>query len=402
MLRLAAVKSGFAPVKKQKKVLSVMEPTTICDDNLAIYIHVPFCRKRCDYCHFDIKVFHPKTDGRPFITRYLDAVDRELAFYERTCLSQSVSSVFLGGGTPSQLSVSQISRILDSVRKHFSLVVNCEISMELNPEDVSPAYLSGVLGAGVTRISFGVQTFDPAGLASIGRIHSAGRAREAIEAAPHFPHGRSLDLILGLPHQTMETLQCDLDTIISLDMEHVALYMLERDLPTPLDKKVPQVMMPDEDQQAAFYEKVRDYFRERGYLHYEISNFAKPGFSCRHNLTYWRMGDYLGIGPAAHGRLGRIYTANHAQLHHYLNAVSENENGGDLKEHWTEARFNQERIIQGLRLWEGVGIALLTPGQLTALEPMKRHGLVYFDQDRLYLTDKGRLLGNEVFEVFLI
>jgi len=378
-----------------------MELTTPSNAHLAIYIHVPFCRKRCSYCHFDIKVFHPKTNRQPFVAHYLWAIHQELAHYSKPCAGRSVSSIFFGGGTPSQLDLSQISGILQNIQNHYELNANCEISMELNPEDVTPAYLNGLMELGITRISFGVQTFHPPGLEAIGRVHTAQKAKDVIAAAPPFPHGRSLDLILGLPHQTRATLQKDLEIVSQLEMDHVALYMLERDIPTPLDKKVSQDIIPNEDSQALFYEMVRDYLRGKGFRHYEISNFAKPGFECRHNSTYWRMGDYLGIGPAAHGRLARRYTANYAQLKDYLAAVHKKGNGIREEEHWTPERFHQEQIIQGLRLEEGVARDPMIGRHLDELAIMENHGLIHLTNQRLSLTDKGRLLGNEVFEIFM-
>jgi len=363
----------------------------------AIYIHVPFCRQRCAYCHFDIKVFHPRTDPGPFIDGYLDAVCRELEHRGRMLDGRKVTSVFLGGGTPSRLPTGHLERLMSKMRRCFDLAEDAEISIEVNPEDVTPEYPASLLAMGFTRLSLGVQTFDDAGLTAVGRAHDHDRARAVLEQLPVFPHGRSIDLILGLPHQTRASLERDLETLLGYDLEHVSLYLLERDLPTPLDKRAS--MLPDDDAQADAYERVDAVLTGAGYEHYEISNFAKPGFSCRHNLVYWRSGDYLGIGPSACGRVGLRFQRNEAMLGDYRAAVAATGSGVAEEEVWSEERLRQERLVMGLRLSEGVPIELVSEDELDALARIDqlwcRHG------DRLRLTPAGRLLANEVFAVFI-
>ena len=365
--------------------------------DLAVYIHVPFCRQRCSYCHFDIKVFHPQTRQIGFIVGWLDGVKRELKNHAAQLPSRNITSIFFGGGTPSRLDASYIAELLDCIGELFAVDEDVEISMEINPEDVTDVYLDHVRAAGVNRISFGVQTFHDPSLSAINRAHDAQRARRVIAECPEFPKGRSLDLILGLPHQDFDTLEQDLSTTLDLDVDHVALYMLERDLPTPLDKK--QHELPDEDIQADFYDQMVETFTDAGFDHYEISNFAKPGFACRHNLVYWRCGDYLGIGPAAHGRIGYSYYANHPQLTQWREEVEAHGLGLRLRENWSKERFQTERVIQGLRLSDGIPSDwVINPERLTSFYD---HGILATDQNQIYLTQKGRLLANEVFQAFV-
>ncbi|MDJ0838419.1 MAG: radical SAM family heme chaperone HemW [Acidobacteriota bacterium] len=367
---------------------------------LAVYIHVPFCGQRCAYCHFDIKVFHPRTDRAPFIRRYLQAVTRELQTYAGRYGRRPVSSVFFGGGTPSRLGATHLGGLMTAVRRAFNLTGDCEISVEVNPEDGDPVFLQALRDMGVNRVSFGVQTFHDASLEAIKRPHDGARAMAVLKSAPRFSKGVSLDLILGLPFQTTATLRRDLDLIQAIAPQHVALYMLETDLPTPLDK-LTEAPRPDEDTQADFYDMVCERLGAAGFEHYEISNFCKPGFACRHNLVYWQRGDYLGIGPAAHGQVGATATANHPRLADYCRLVEEQGRGVISEEHWTAERLRQERIIQGLRLSAGVETDLLTVEEVALLSHEPYRNLLVIGGGRLRLSARGRLLANEIFSLFI-
>lgn len=364
----------------------------------SLYIHVPFCRQRCAYCHFDIKVFHPRTSQAPFIDTYLTALYKELEHLAARH-PRRLHSVFLGGGTPSRLSPDQLAQILATTARLFDLTPNAEISLEVNPEDVGPNTLESLRAAGFTRISFGVQSFQDDTLKAINRAHDGAGARRALAAMPDFAHGLSLDLMLGLPHQTQATLQQDLDIVLASPATHLSVYLLERDLPTPLDKKA--ASLPDDDTQADFYEYVTARLQQAGFEHYEVSNFAKPGYRCRHNLTYWQSGDYLAAGPAAHGRIGSHYSANIAQFTPWLHQVQATGSGVHHSEHWSDERFRQERIIQGLRLLEGIPRAWCHEEELDQLKPFIKAGWLATDQERIRLLPKGLLTANEIFGLFV-
>ncbi len=366
----------------------------------SLYVHVPFCRKRCAYCHFAVKVLHPRSPAEGYHRRFLEALAIEADHWSQRC-SAPIETLFLGGGTPSQLGLAGLGQVLRTVRERFQLKADCELNVEVNPEDADADFLSGLCELGFTRISFGVQSFHDPSLQAIGRGHSGAQAFATVAGAPRFKHGLSFDLILGLPHQTEQTLRLDLAHILELDPEHVSLYMLERDLPTPLDKRSRNLPMPSEDEQADYYELVRETLVVAGYQHYEISNFAKPGKRCRHNLVYWHCGDYLALGPAAVGRLGLDLYTNHEQLQPWSHAVATHGQGLATHEHWSQQRLRQEQLVQGMRLAEGIPRDWLDDDLLTRLATCFEASLLEWRGERLRLSARGQLLGNEVFQVLI-
>jgi len=370
-----------------------------CD--LALYVHIPFCKQRCAYCHFDIKVPHPKTDVSGLVVRYREALEREFAAYGAQFQDRELGSIFLGGGTPSRLSPAALSRVLEGVAANFRLGTDVEISVEANPEDLTPAILTAWKTMGVNRVSVGVQTFHDPSLTAVRRPHDGASAYAVLADRPAFSKGFSMDLMLGLPYQNPATVWADLEKVEALELEHLSVYMLERDLPTPLDKLEAGMPLPDEDEQADAYLEVCQRLETLGYEHYEISNFAKPGFACKHNLVYWQCGDYLGLGPAAHGRVGMDYWANHPKFEVYCDAVGNQGNGRRTLSRWSEERLRQERLIQGLRLSKGVPWELFTGEERQRLEFALSAGLLHRGEQSCRLTAKGRLLANEVFMCLL-
>lgn len=370
--------------------------------DLALYIHVPFCRQRCAYCHFDIKVLHPKTDPEPWYVAYLNALETELVQVADAYQSHEVTSIFFGGGTPSRLAPGVLKHLLNKIGSVFKLQHDVEINLEANPEDVEAATLAQWQDAGFNRVSFGVQTFHDPSLKMVRRPHEAAGAIKALTNRPEFSKGVSIDLMLGLPFQTLKTLEHDLDMVAQLGVEHVSVYMLETDLPTPLDALRRHVEMPSEDDQADAYEWVCQRLRKLGFTQYEISNFAKPGYACRHNSIYWRCGDYLGLGPAAHSRVGRHYWANQSSLQDYVAQVKREGNGKVWEESWTPERMLQETLVQGMRLSEGVSRKIMPPAVWEQLEEVFEMGLLAHIEDRVALTAKGRLLANEVFQRLIL
>lgn len=362
----------------------------------SLYVHVPFCRKRCAYCHFAIKVLHPRSQAEGYRRRFLEHLALEADHWSQREVAP-LETIFLGGGTPSQLGLAGLGQVLQLIHERFELAADCEINVEINPEDADAGFLAGLGELGFTRISFGVQSFHDLSLQAIGRGHSGAQAYATVAGAPRFKHGLSFDLILGLPHQSEKTLRQDLARILELDPEHVSLYMLERDLPTPLDKRSRGLPMPSEDEQADYYELVRETLVGAGYEHYEISNFAKPGKRCRHNLVYWRCGDYLALGPAAVGRLGLDFYTNHEQLQPWSQAVAAQGNGLATHERWSEERLRQEQLVQGMRLAEGIPRDWVDDDLMTRLAQCFDAGLLDWRGERLCLSARGQLLGNEVF-----
>jgi oxygen-independent coproporphyrinogen-3 oxidase len=364
----------------------------------AVYIHLPFCRRKCGYCSF-VSCAGRERD----IPAYVDALCRELAAKGS---GEKAPSVFFGGGTPSLLTVAQVSRILATVRRHFTPAGDAEISLEANPATVDEAYLSGLRDAGVNRLSLGVQRFGDGELAVLGRLHTAQEAREAVAAARRAGFDNlNLDLIYGLPGESRAAWRRSLEAAVELGPEHLSLYALTLEPGTPLGRAedAGEIPAPDPDVAADQYELAEDLLAAAGYEHYEISNWARPGRECRHNLVYWDNGDYLGFGVAAHSSVDGRRFANTSDLDEYLAA------GGPaplaMEERLDETTYRAETVILGLRQGRGIDLAGmsrrlgvdLTEEYRGRFGEMTAAGLLEQVDGRLRLTRRGRLLGNEVF-----
>ncbi len=364
----------------------------------AVYIHLPFCRRKCGYCSF-ISCAGRERD----IPACLDALRQEI---EARAGGQAVPSVFFGGGTPSLLSVEQVTDLLSTLREHFDVAQDAEITMEANPGTVDEDYLVGLHRAGVNRLSLGVQRFDDVELETLGRIHTVAEAREAFAAARRAGFDNvNLDLIYGLPDDSLAAWRRSLEAALALAPEHLALYALTLEDETPLGRAVAagEVTPPDADLAADQYELAEELLAAAGYEHYEISNWARPGHECRHNLVYWDNGNYLGFGVAAHSSEdGRRY-ANTNDLDAYLAA------GGraplSLDETLDAATRRAETLILGLRQGRGIdpremssrlGVDV-SAGYFGRFAELAIAGLLEEKNGRFRLTPRGRLLSNEVF-----
>ncbi len=326
---------------------------------------------------------------------------------------QKVHSIYLGGGTPSLLSPEQIHEILSVVHSHFTLDEAAEVTLEANPGTIDKQYLAAVKTTGINRLSLGVQSLDDGELALLGRIHTASQAREAVRLARNAGFTNlSFDLIYGLPGQTLAGWRKTLDEIIALNPEHISLYplTLEDDAPMRLAIEKGEIQQIDPDLTADQYELAQDRLQEHGYSHYEISNWAKQGYECRHNLVYWHNLPYLGAGVAAHSYVDGHRLANTADLDSYLNAFSGNlPPAWELDEEIGPELQLSETVILGLRLSEGIGlddierrfgINLLRHYE-QQINETAASGLLEYSGQRIRLTRRGRFLGNEVFWRFL-
>jgi oxygen-independent coproporphyrinogen-3 oxidase len=370
--------------------------------DIALYIHVPFCRRKCRYCSF------VSFAGREVsIPAYVSALKTELY---RCSRQETVTSIYIGGGTPSLLDVKQIADILNSVSSFFTLSKGAEISIEANPGTVDQSYLSGLRSLGVNRLSLGVQSFDDAELTLLGRIHTSAEAVAAVRAGRRAGFDNlNLDLIYGLPGQGIAAWRRDIEAAVSLAPEHLSLYALtlEEDVPMLRDIAAGRLPASDPDTAADQYELAEDFLAAHGYRHYEISNWSLPGRQCLHNLVYWQNRPYLGVGVAAHSCLDGHRSANTASLERYLD-------GGlsDIKELDEEIGPElelAESVILGLRLSDGIRVDDVSrrfgKNILTFYRPriqeMEDCGLLELAGDNLRLTNRGRLLSNEVFWRFL-
>jgi len=379
-----------------------------------IYLHVPFCAHICPYCDFNT---YAGQEG--LIPRYVDALVREIEVQGPLFAGRPAATIFFGGGTPSLLAPTQIGRLIDACRAAFEVAAEAEVTIEANPNGFDQAYAEGLLAAGVNRLSLGVQTLDRRGLRRLGRLHEAADASAALLAA----HGagfrnRSLDLIFGWPGQTLDAWREDLDRILSGEVggmppEHLSLYNLIVEPGTPMADGVARgvLAVPDDDACADLYEFAIDRLAGAGYLHYEVANWARePSLTARHNLIYWRNGDYAGLGAGAHGHLAGRRTMNHLSPAAYCAAVERGERPISNVEEIEEATARGETMMLGLRLLRGGvgeeqfrarhGVPLdVAFGQATA--DMVAAGMLERSEGCLRLTRRGLMLANDVCARFL-
>ena len=314
---------------------------------LGLYIHIPFCRTKCLYC--DFCSFVSRDDGER--ERYVDALLREI--HERGTDKYAVDTVYFGGGTPSLLSSQQIGRILSAVRENFKLTDDVEITLECNPMthlDDGKEYFSAIHRLGVNRLSLGVQSALDSELKLIGRRHTFEEAKRTFSCARESGFDNiSIDLMFGIPSQTVKSLDYSLDEFISLGAEHISIYSLQLEEGTPLHRMQSRYEIADDDAVADMYAAINQKMKGAGYIHYEISNFAKEGKESRHNSKYWRLDEYLGLGLAAHSDFGGERSENTCDLSDYLEGkyyLSGNEIG--------KAEREVEFIMLGLRMSEGI------------------------------------------------
>jgi oxygen-independent coproporphyrinogen-3 oxidase len=322
----------------------------------AVYVHWPFCLSKCPYCDFNSHVRHGGYDE----ARYVRAVEAELAANASRTPGRTVSTVFFGGGTPSLMQPSSVQAILDAIAKHWSVSPDVEVTLEANPTSVEAARFRGYRSAGVNRVSLGVQALDDAALKELGRLHTAQEALDAVAVARSIFERYSFDLIYARPRQTPAEWAAELQRAIAEAAEHLSLYQLTIEPDTPFFNlhKAGKLIVPDEDIGRDLYDMTQEVCARAGLPAYEISNHARPGAECRHNLVYWRGHDYVGVGPGAHGRLtveGRRYaTETEKRPETWLMRVEASGSGQIVNEKLTPGETADEYLLMGLRLAEGI------------------------------------------------
>jgi oxygen-independent coproporphyrinogen-3 oxidase len=355
---------------------------------LGVYIHLPFCRIHCTYCPFAVSTDIGLQD------RYIDAL---LAEIDSRSSREVVDSVFFGGGTPSRTSHENLRMIASRLIKRFAFDKHVEFSMEANPEDVTEEALTFWRSLGVDRISIGVQSFHDDELLPLGRVHGRAQALEAVRIATTSGIRTSLDLILGLPRQTAASFEATLETAIATGTGHVSLYMLDLEEGTALARQVKdeRVTLPDDDLVANLYAMAIERFAEAGLVQYEISNFARPGEECRHNLRYWRREQYLGFGIGAHSFIGDRRFANTRDIHRYIAGEREPE----FAEVLGEGEVRRETIFLRLRQAEGIDyedvVRLCGEEGIAWMDRGLSEGWLRRVGDRVAFTTSGFLLSNE-------
>ncbi len=322
----------------------------------AVYIHWPFCLSKCPYCDFNSHVRHVAIDE----ARFMRAFTAEIAATAARAPGRTVSTIFFGGGTPSLMQPASIGAILEAVARHWTIAPDAEITLEANPTSVEATRFKGFRAAGVNRVSLGVQALDDGSLQALGRLHSAQEALDAVAIARAAFDRYSFDLIYARPGQTPKSWRAELTRAIAQAAEHLSLYQLTIEPGTPFAAlhAAGKLAIPDDDAARELYDVTQEVCAAAGLPAYEISNHARPGAECRHNLVYWRYREYAGIGPGAHGRLdiegARRATATEKRPEAWLMRVEAIGHGLVVDEKLTRGEQADEFLLMGLRLAEGI------------------------------------------------
>ncbi len=373
---------------------------------LSLYVHFPWCVRKCPYCDFNSH--EPDGQGIPE-PAYLDALVADIEAALPLIWGRPVVSVFIGGGTPSLMSAEGVERLLSDVRARLPLEADCEITMEANPGTFEAERFAAYRSAGVNRLSIGVQSFNAAKLQALGRIHDRAQAEAAADLARRVFDNFNLDLMFGLPSQSLEEAQADVEAALQFAPPHLSLYQLTLEPNTVFAKYPPAV--PDEDAVAGMQEWIEARTAQAGYRRYEVSAYARPGRECRHNLNYWRFGDYLGVGAGAHSKISFphriVRQVRFRQPASYLERAAR---GEFLAEHVEVGRSDLpfEFMLNALRLPEGVPAGLFaerTGLPASAIEaPLQRaeeRGLIERDLTRIQPTELGHRFLTDLQSLFL-
>ncbi|WP_113446972.1 radical SAM family heme chaperone HemW [Rhizobium cremeum] len=374
------------------------------EPGFGVYVHWPFCAAKCPYCDFNSHVRHQPVDQPRFVSAFL----REMQEMRRLSGPKTVTSIFLGGGTPSLMAPETVDAILNGIARHWHVPEGIEVTMEANPSSVEATRFRGYRAAGVNRVSLGVQALNDPDLRFLGRLHDVADALKAIRLARDIFPRMSFDLIYARPGQTVEAWERELREAISYAVDHLSLYQLTIEEGTAFYglHKAGKLIVPDGEQSAFLYGATQEITASVGLPAYEVSNHARPGCESRHNLTYWRYGDYAGIGPGAHGRLTRgrdkIATATERVPEAWLAAVEERGHGMQDQEILGFEEQADELLLMGLRLREGVDLARWQ--QLSGRDPdpakeqfLLEHGFIErLGNSRLRCTPSGMLVLDAV------
>ena len=362
----------------------------------SIYLHIPFCLSRCIYCDF-----YSTTLGQKFMLSYAQALEREMHLRKNYIEPSRVHSVYIGGGTPSLLPTDIMKELFAAIKRNFTLIPDAEVTIEANPDDVTPIWLKGLTDTPINRISIGAQTFNDNLLKFLGRRHNAQQTIDAVKTCKEAGISNiSLDLIYGLPGQTMEDWHNDVKNALSLGITHLSAYVLSYEEGTRLDTMLKRRLIEDTDEELSrqMYNHLLTATEEAGFLHYEISNFALPGYHSRHNSGYWQGVAYLGLGAGAHSYNGfRSRRANLPDIKAYISATEDVPH--EVEELGAEELYN-EFIMTRLRTCRGIPLSeLSTENRLYCLSlaaPHLEHKLLCIKNDHLCLTKEGIFTSNDI------
>jgi oxygen-independent coproporphyrinogen-3 oxidase len=367
-------------------------------DSIALYIHFPFCLSICPYCDFD-----RQATGFDRIDVYLDAVKREMRRYPR----ERVHSIFFGGGTPSLMSPAQLTGLLESARAQFSVAEDAEITVECNPGDADLAKLRAFRAAGANRVSFGVQSLDDTYLKVLGRRHSSDEARQAARWAREAGFAFNLDFMFGLPGQSLEHWQHTLEQAVQLEPDHLSCYLLTLDEKVQMGRDVARgkLVLPQDDELAEMYTATRQQLAAAGYEQYEISNWARPGQASRHNLTYWRDGEWLGVGAGAASAYDGRRWKNTPVLERYIASLEATGAAARVEDESPDRLTCMlDTLTLGLRLREGVSLDAFRRRYSVDLQDvlgalgtwLQDAGFLEIGDERAKIAEDHQLITNEI------
>ncbi|HSF30388.1 MAG TPA: radical SAM family heme chaperone HemW [Candidatus Tectomicrobia bacterium] len=371
---------------------------------LTIYVHIPFCIQKCGYCDFNAYLYRDDMSHA-----YLAALRQEIAHTaaERPWTGYGVSSVYFGGGTPSTLAPGDLTRLLGVVGDRFPVQPDAEITVEVDPGTIDLAGLEALRAGGFNRISIGVQAFDDALLTQLDRLHCAADARRVLAWARRSGFmDLNLDLMFGLPGQSLAAWEASVHEAMAFTPAHVSVYGLTIEERTPFYRRQQhgQLALPDEEEQVAMFERAHQLLTAAGYVHYEISNYALPGWRSRHNLHYWQHGEYLGFGAGAHAYVDGYRRENERQPWRYIQAIAATGSAAGVPELIDAERRVHEGLMVGLRLREGIDLkafahdygVLLEMAYATPIAELTQAGYLEVSEGHLRLSDRGRLVADAV------
>ena len=355
--------------------------------SLGLYIHIPFCRQKCAYCDF-----YSLARSQDAMAQYQSVLAEDLVSRAPSAREYTVDTVYFGGGTPSYFGAARLASLLETVKAHYTLAEDCEITAEANPESArNAADLRLLRTAGFNRLSFGMQSSDENELRMLGRIHRFAQVKEAVETAREAGFANiSLDLMYGLPDQTAQTWQKSLADAVSLAPEHLSCYALKVEEGTPLAAK--KISLPNDEMQAEFYLAAVSYLEQNGYAQYEISNFAREGKFSRHNMKYWILGEYLGFGPGAHSDFGGERFAVSRDLSAYLCGEHTESERAVIPPQERE----RERVMLGLRTARGIEDDARIAAARDFLRKCEKEHLAASENGFWHLTPQGFLVSNAI------
>jgi len=373
---------------------------------IGIYVHIPFCVRKCFYCDF-ISFANKKE----IIKNYIEALKKEIAYVGVSAKNSTITTIYIGGGTPSFIDSKYIVEIIDTIKSNFQVSEDAEITIEINPGTVTKEKIEDYIKCGVNRVSIGLQSTDNKLLKQIGRIHTYEQFLNTYEMVRSVGFKNvNVDLMLALPNQSLEILEDSLKKVIAIKPEHISVYSLILEEGTKLYNLIEggELKLPDEDIERKMYWKVKNILEQNGYNHYEISNFSKRGFEAKHNLNCWEQKEYIGMGTAAHSYYNKTRYSNTDNLEEYIEKINQSENTKTIHEIQKETDEQKEYMLLGLRKIKGVSISKFKEKFIQnpiyifrrELNKLVKEELIEVDIDSIKLTNKGLDFANIVWEEF--